>query len=79
MQQPNGAPGASSSTHGEPTSVDHVLATIQGALSVDGSTRGAAETSLRAWEADAAPGFLVSLLRIVEQRDAIDAVSAQTT
>ncbi|GAX82609.1 hypothetical protein CEUSTIGMA_g10035.t1 [Chlamydomonas eustigma] len=53
-------------------SVEQVLHTIQGALSNDSSTRVAAETHIRAWESDAAPGFLVSLLRIVEQQQSID-------
>lgn len=55
-------------------SVDQVLATIQAALSVDTLARSSAETTLRAWESDAAPGFLVSLLRIVEKHQDIDAV-----
>jgi hypothetical protein len=55
-------------------SVEQVLLTIQAALSNDTATRAAAETLLRAWEADAAPGFLVSLLRIVEQQQTIDGV-----
>jgi hypothetical protein len=58
-----------------PLSIDQVLLTIQGALSVDNATRTSAESSLRAWEADASPGFLLSLLRIVEQQG-IDAVGA---
>ena len=56
------------------TSVQEVLSVIQAALSNDTSTRSSAETTLRAWENDVAPGFLVSLLRIVEQHQAIDAV-----
>ena len=55
----------------DPQSVEQVLATIQGALSIDASTRTQAETLLRGWEANAAQGFLVSLLRIVEQKDSI--------
>ncbi|KAG1678184.1 hypothetical protein FOA52_016121 [Chlamydomonas sp. UWO 241] len=55
-----------------PASIDHVLETIQGALSIDNATRSAAEGLLQRWEADASPGFLVSLLRIVEQSQAID-------
>ena len=56
-------------------SVEEVLSVIQSALSNDTPTRSVAEDTLRAWESDAAPGFLVSLLRIVEQHQAIDAVS----
>jgi Importin-beta N-terminal domain len=48
-----------------------VLATIQGALSIDTPTRTHSEGLLRKWENDAAPGFLVSLLRIVEQKESI--------
>ena len=55
----------------DPRSVEQVLAAIQGALSIDGTTRNHAETVLRAWEANAAQGFLISLLRIVEQRESI--------
>jgi hypothetical protein len=63
------------STIPEASSVDQVLRTIQAALSNDTSTRAAAEALIRAWESDAAPGFLVSLLRIVEQQQSIDGVS----
>lgn len=50
-------------------SVQQVLLTIQAALSIDTPTRSAAEAALREWEADAAPGFLIALLQIVEQQD----------
>ena len=69
--------GSASGMH-EATSVDQVLATIQAALSNDSPTRSSAEATLRAWESDAAPGFLVSLLRIVEQHQAIDAVGGKS-
>ena len=65
--------GSANGVH-DATSVDQVLGTIQAALSNDTPTRSSAEATLRAWESDAAPGFLVSLLRIVEQHQAIDAV-----
>lgn len=55
----------------EPTSVEQILGTIQGALAIDRETRSASEALLRGWEADAAPGFLSGLMRIVEQRDTI--------
>lgn len=61
----------------DPVSVEQVLHTIQGALSIDNATRGAAEGLLRGWEADAAPGFLSSLLRIIEQTTAVDEVGAR--
>ena len=59
-------------------SVDEVLSVIQAALSNDTPTRSSAEATLRAWESDAAPGFLISLLRIVEQHQAIDPVGGRT-
>jgi hypothetical protein len=59
----------------EPVSIELVMRVMQGALSVDGEIRGAAEAALRTWEADASPGFLLALLRIVEQQQAVDVVS----
>ncbi len=55
-------------------SIEMVLQTIQAALSNDNTVRSLAEAALKSWEGDAAPGFLVSLLRIVEQHQAIDMV-----
>uniref|UniRef100_A0A7S3VSI4 Importin N-terminal domain-containing protein n=1 Tax=Dunaliella tertiolecta TaxID=3047 RepID=A0A7S3VSI4_DUNTE len=55
-----------------PVSADVVLQVLTGSLSIEFSTRAQAEQMLRMWEADAAPGFVSSLLRIVEQRGAID-------
>ncbi|KAG2446721.1 hypothetical protein HYH02_008283 [Chlamydomonas schloesseri] len=66
-----GPPPHAHPTVPEPTSVEQILATIQGALSVDKATRSAAEGLLHGWEADAAPGFLSGLMRIVEQRDSV--------
>ncbi|KAG2435256.1 hypothetical protein HXX76_007334 [Chlamydomonas incerta] len=66
-----GTPPHAHPTVPEPTSVEQILATIQGALSVDKATRSAAEGLLHGWEADAAPGFLSGLMRIVEQRDSV--------
>lgn len=60
-------------------SVQHVLQTIQGVLSIDPNIRHQAEALLKAWEADAVPGFLISLLQIVEQSGAIDEVSTVHT
>eukprot|EP00983_Pelagomonas_calceolata_P078664 1154332-Pelagomonas_calceolata.AAC.2 len=57
-----------------PVSADVVLQVLTGSLSIEFSTRAQAEQMLRMWEADAAPGFVSSLLRIVEQRGAIDEV-----
>lgn len=78
---PGGIPPGHSGMEGaevQPVPVEQVLLTIQGALSIDNSTRSQAETLLKTWEADAAPGFLSSLLRIVEQHAAIDEVGAAT-
>ncbi|KAL6757058.1 armadillo-type protein, partial [Haematococcus lacustris] len=50
----------------------HVLSVIQGALSADNAMRCRAEQLLRTWEADAAPGFMASLLQIVQNSQAID-------
>ncbi len=55
-------------------SVQQVLATIQGVLSIDASTRNGCEGLLRTWEADAVPGFLMSLMQIVEQTQAVEEV-----
>ncbi|GLI59709.1 hypothetical protein VaNZ11_001566 [Volvox africanus] len=66
-----GGPVTAQPTVPEPSSVEQVLATIQASLSNDRATRTSAETLLHGWEADAAPGFLSGLMRIVEQRDAI--------
>ena len=56
----------------DPVSVEQVLQTIQSALSVEQAPRSQAEGLLKSWEADASPGFLSSLLRIVEQSAAVD-------
>lgn len=58
----------------DPVSVEQVLTTIQSALAIDFATRSHAERLLKTWEADAAPGFLLSLLRIVEQHAAVPVV-----
>eukprot|EP00798_Chlamydomonas_sp_ICE-L_P011430 gene11430-17116_t len=47
-------------------SVEQVHATILAAISIDAPARESAENLLRNWEADAAPGFISSLLKIVE-------------
>ena len=60
-------------------SVHEVLSVIQASLSNENLTRSSAESALRAWESDAAPGFLVSLLKIVEQHQAIDPVSCRSS
>jgi hypothetical protein len=54
--------------------VEVVLQTIRAALSHVPEQRDPAEAALRTWEAESAPGFLLSLLRIVEQHAAIDEV-----
>lgn len=57
-----------------PTSIEQVLSTIQGALSYVNEVRMPAEKLLAAWEADAAPGFITGLLKIVEQHGTVDEV-----
>ena len=59
----------------EAVAVQQVLATIRAALSVVGSEREPAEALLRSWEADAQPGFLLSLLRIAEETTGVEEVS----
>lgn len=48
-----------------PVPVETVLATIRASTSHSKDEREPAEQMLRSWEADAAPGFLHSLLLIV--------------
>ena len=57
-----------------PLPVQQVYATLEAALSLDAGTRGAAEAQLRAWEADAAPGFIGSLLKVVAEVAAVPEV-----
>ena len=52
-----------------------VFAAVSGATSVNTGVRSRAETSLRQWEADAAPGFLMSLLQIVQHTALVDEAS----
>lgn len=51
-----------------------VASTIRAALSVNAAERQAAEAALSAWEADAAPGFALALVRIVEGQGGCDEV-----
>lgn len=57
-----------------PVPVEQVLATIRAAMSHVKEEREPAELILRTWENDAAPGFLHSLMLIVQQQQAIDEV-----
>jgi hypothetical protein len=57
--------------------VQQVLTTIRGALSINQAERQAAESALQTWEADAAPGFVHSLIRIIEETAAVDEVCSQ--
>lgn len=52
-----------------------VLSTIRAALSINAAEREPAQAALQAWEADAAPGFCSSLIRIVEEHAVVDEVS----
>lgn len=54
--------------------VEAVLQTIRAAMSHATAERVPAEAAIRAWETDAAPGFLHSLMRIVQEHSAIDEV-----
>lgn len=56
-----------------PVPVEQVLQTIRAAMSHITAERAPAEAAIRAWETDAAPGFLHSLMLIV-QHGAIDEV-----
>lgn len=58
----------------QPVPVEQVLQTIRAAMSHMPGERVPAEAAIRSWEADAAPGFLHSLMLIVQQQAAIDEV-----
>lgn len=58
----------------QPIPVQQVLQTIRAAMSHHNAERAPAESALRGWEADAAPGFLHSLMLIVHEAGAIDEV-----
>lgn len=49
-------------------------ATLQAALSLDPQARPEAQARLQAWEADATPGFIDSLLSIVAEVGGVDEV-----
>ncbi|KAL4857828.1 Importin-11 [Chlorella vulgaris] len=51
--------------------VERVYSTLSSALSNDHGTRTAAEQQLRAWESDAAPGFIGSLLNVAAEVQAV--------
>ena len=53
-----------------PLSEQVVLEAIAAAVGLDNAQRTAAEAALQAWEKDAAPGFIASLVQIVQQTDA---------
>ena len=46
--------------------VEAVYSCITGTFNPDSSVRSPAETKLRTWEEDASPGFLLSLVKILE-------------
>lgn len=68
-------PHPSNSPASAPVPVERVLATIRSALSNVYDERAPAESAIKAWESDAAPGFLVALMRIAEQTTALDEVT----
>lgn len=57
-----------------PIPVERVYGTLEAALSFDNATRAAAEAQLAAWESDAAPGFIGSLLKVVSEVQAVPEV-----
>lgn len=59
----------------EALSTDQVYATLQAAISLDNASRTAAEAQLQTWEADSAPGFIGSLLRVALEVQAVPEVS----
>ena len=60
-----------------PIPVERVYQTLEAALSWNNDTRSVAEAQLRAWEGDAAPGFIGSLLKVVAEVAAVPEVRAQ--
>ncbi|KAK9829330.1 hypothetical protein WJX72_005222 [[Myrmecia] bisecta] len=58
-----------------PLSAEVVFEVLSNTLSHDPDRRPAAETQLQSWEADAAPGFVLSLLQIVQQAGSVDEAS----
>lgn len=59
-----------------PIPVEQVFQILSSALSYDNATRAVAEEQLRAWESDAAPGFIGSLLKVVAEVQAVPEVGA---
>lgn len=57
-----------------PLPVQQVYQVLEGATSYDNATRSTAEAQLRAWESDAAPGFVGSLLKVVAEAQAVPEV-----
>lgn len=53
---------------------DQVFKVLKGTFNNDNTLRQAAEAQLRQWEGDAAPGFLGSLIAILQQVQTIDEV-----
>lgn len=54
-----------------PIPVERVYSTLEQALNFDNAVRDAAEAQLRAWETDAVPGFIGSLLKVVAEVQAV--------
>ncbi len=57
-----------------PIPVEVVYETLSNALSLDSASRIQAEQQLKAWESDAAPGFIGSLLKVVAEVQAVPEV-----
>jgi hypothetical protein len=62
-----------------PIPVEVVYQTLSNALSLETATRNAAEQQLKAWESDAAPGFIGSLLKVVAEVQAVPEVCFQSS
>lgn len=57
---------------------EQVFQVLKGTFQNDNTLRQTAEAQLRQWEGDAAPGFLHSLIAILEQVQTIEEVSHAT-
>ncbi len=62
VERGRGTPGELS-----PVALEQVFNALSSSLNPDPSVRGAAEAALRSWEVDSAPGFIGSLISVVEQ------------
>ena len=61
----------------QPVTPEQVYEVLKGTFHNDNTLRQTAEAQLRQWEGDAAPGFLASLIAILEQVQTIEEVSIE--